>query len=384
MEKKEIEELLNRYQTGQCTEEELAWIETVYNKIQKNTNIGLTDDIIKKDLYDIYKTLPQPQKSKTIYLWQRVAASAILVLSVSVGIYFYTKKPDSANNLVQTSAKGNQNNFAPGINKTFLTLANGSKIYLEAAPIGKITDQEGMRITKIKEGIISYTPIPNHNNPANTKSINIITTSKGGQYQVILPDGSHVWLNALSSLKFLTSFTEKKRGVELKGEGYFEIAKNKSRPFKVLTQYQEVEVLGTHFNINSYEDEPTTATTLLEGSVRISQLKSRKSALLKPGQQSNLKDYGIIQVDDVKTDNVIAWKNGLFQFQNSDIKNVIRQLARWYDIDFEFKGPIPNIKLWGEIHRNTDALKALEILSYFDLKYTIVNAQNRKKIIITK
>lgn len=384
MEKKKIEELLNRYQTGQCTEEEIAWIESVYNKIQKETKVELTDDIIKKDLYDIYHALPQPHKTKTTYLWQRIAASAILVLSTSAALYFYFKKPAPANYIVQAPAKINQKDFAPGINKTFLTLADGSKIYLETAPIGKIADQGGMRITKIKEGVISYSQISNETNQISPKNINTITTSKGGQYQIILPDGSHVWLNALSSLKFPPSFSGKKREVELKGEGYFEVAKNKVHPFKVLTEDQEVEVLGTHFNINSYEDEPTTETTLLEGSVRILQLKGNKSALLKPGQQSNLKGNGIIQVNRVKTENVIAWKNGLFQFENSDIKNVIRQLARWYDVDFEFKGPIPNIKLWGEIHRNTNALNALEILSFFDLKYTIVNAQNRKKIIITK
>lgn len=384
MEKKKIEELLNRYQTGQCTEEEIAWIESVYNKIQKETKVELTDDIIKKDLYDIYHALPQPHKTKTTYQLQRIAASVILVLSTSAALYFYFKKPAPANYAVQAPAKTDQKDFAPGINKTFLTLTDGSKIYLETAPIGKITDQGGMRITKIKEGVISYSRISNQTNLINPKNINTITTSKGGQYQIILPDGSHVWLNALSSLKFPTSFNGNKREVKLKGEGYFEVAKNKISPFKVLTQDQEVEVLGTHFNINSYEDEPTTETTLLEGSVRVLQLKGNKSALLKPGQQSNLKGNGIIQVNRVKTENVIAWKNGLFQFQNSDIQNVVRQLARWYDVDFEFKGPIPDIKLWGEIHRNTNALNALEILSYFDLKYTIVNAQNRKKIIITK
>lgn len=384
MEKKKIEELLNRYQTGECTEEEIAWIESVYNKIQKETKVELTEDIIKKDLYDVYQALPQPHKTRTIYLWQRIAASVILVLSASAAMYFYFKKPAPANYVVQAPAKTDQKNFATGINKTFLTLTDGSKIYLETAPIGKITDQGGVRITKIKEGVISYAQISNQVNLVNPKNTNIITTSKGGQYQIILPDGSHVWLNTLSSLKFPISFNGKKREVELKGEGYFEVAKNKIHPFNVLTQDQEVEVLGTHFNINSYEDEPTTETTLLEGSVRILQLKSNKSALLKPGQQSHLKGNGAIQVNSVKTESVIAWKNGLFQFQNSDIRNVVRQLARWYDVDFEFKGPIPVIKLWGEIHRNTDVLNALEILSYFDLKYTIVNAQNRKKIIITK
>lgn len=212
----------------------------------------------------------------------------------------------------------------------------------------------------------------------------MVSTSKGGQYQVILPDGTSVWLNALSTLKFPSTFSGKTREVELKGEGYFEVAKNKAIPFKVFTPLQEVEVLGTHFNINSYGDEPTTETTLLEGSVSVIQLKSKKSALLKPGQQSSVSEIGRIKIENIKAENVIAWKNGMFKFENSDISNVTRQFSRWYDLDFEFKGPIPDIKLWGEVHRNTDFVKALEVLSYFDLKYSIVKIGDRKKIIISK
>lgn len=382
MEKEEIEALLNRYQTGQCTEEEIAWIERVYNKIQKEAEISLPDEVITKDLYDVYHALPQPQKAKKVALWPGVAAAAILVLSTSIGLYFYARNAAPATNSIQVATKSAPNHSSSVINQTFLTLTDGTKILLETTPIGKITDQGGMRISKIKEGVLSYTRI--NNDLANTKHINMVSTSKGGQYQIILPDGSHVWLNALSSLKFPTAFSGKKRGVELKGEGYFEVAKNKDKPFKVLSHYQEVEVLGTHFNINSYDDEPATETTLLEGSVKVSPLKTSRSALLKPGQQANLKDDGQIKINTVKADNVIAWKNGLFLFQNSDIRNVIRQLSRWYDVDFEFTGPIPDVKLWGEVHRNTDVLKTLEILSYFDLKYTLVNTGTRKKIIITK
>ncbi|MET3115586.1 transmembrane sensor [Pedobacter sp. CG_S7] len=381
MNEEKIKELLNRYQSGQCTEVEKAWVESWYNNLLKDSKTVLAEDIIKKDLKSVYKKLPNPYKVKFVEYLPRIAASILFVMSLSVGFYLFQKR--NSNSVTQISLQIKENDEAISLNKTFLTLTNGVKIALDSAPIGEIAEQGGIKITKVKEGLIAYTKISNKINDIKTAELNIVTTTKGGQYQIILSDGTNIWLNTASSLKFPTSFSQGKRNVELIGEGYFEVAKNKAMPFKVLTEHQEVKVLGTHFNINSYNDEPTTKTTLLEGSVKILELNSQRTKLLEPGEQSSVKVNGNIKIARVNTENAIAWKSGVFQFQNSDIESVMRQLSRWYDVDVEFEGELPAIKLWGEVHRNASIIKALEFLSYFDLKYKIVNKGETKKIIIT-
>ena len=382
MEQEKIKELFKKYESGQCSEEEKALIETWYNnqlKISKNT---LAEDIVISDLQSIYQELPhQLPHSRIGFInhWTRIAAVVFLVVSLSVGFYLVQEKQALQEPII--ALKIQQNDIAPGLNKTFLTLENGSRISIDSASIGEIATQGGVKITKVKEGLIVYTNVPIKGHiPAFNH--NIITTSNGAQCQIILSDGTTVWLNAASSLKYPTAFSRGKRKVELKGEGYFEVAKNKAMPFKVVTKYQEVAVLGTHFNINSYADEPTTKTTLLEGSVKISQLNTPNSLKLKPGEQSTLTPKKDIKIAQVNTDHAIAWKSGLFQFENSDVETVMRQIARWYDMDVEYKGKVPNIKLWGEVHRSSNPLKVLEILSYFNLKYKIANDGETKKIII--
>src|SRR5690606_21711377 len=218
---------------------------------------------------------------------------------------------------------------------------------------------------------------------------NEIKTPKGGQYEIVLPDGTKVWLNAASSLKYPVVFKGNERKVELTGEAYFEVTsinKNGLVPFIVQTSLQQIKVLGTAFNINAYADEQSTKTTLLHGSVKIipqsNSLRTDDSVLLKPGQESKVsKDK--ISVAEVNTAEAVAWKNGMFYFQDSDIRSVMRQLSRWYNVEVEFEGKLPNIKLWGEIHRDVNASKALKILEYFNLKYRIENKNDVKKIIIS-
>jgi len=214
-------------------------------------------------------------------------------------------------------------------------------------------------------------------------SYNTITTPRGGQYQVTLPDGTVVWLNAASSLKYPTAFTGKERIVELTGEGYFEVASNKDMPFKVQAADQTVEVLGTHFNINCYADEPAVKTTLLEGSVKVMHHGTHKSMTLKPGEQSTVSrnNFSVAMAD---TENAVAWKNNLFYFSGSDIPSVMRQISRWYNVTVEFEGAIPDIRLWGKVYRNSNASKVLELLEYFGLKYRIEENNGSKKIIIQK
>ncbi|MGK9118136.1 FecR family protein [Olivibacter jilunii] len=379
MEKERIKELLHKYKKGLCTDAEKAWIESLYEALANPPSSDLTNEMIQADLAEVYQRIPALSKNKSFTLWPRIAAAAIFLLFVSIGFYFFKEKEPSQP-LVQIvdKSKINPNDFAPGTNKALLTLADGSQIALDNAPDQKILDKGGIKITKNEDGLITYQINPG----VRESKSNTLSTPKGGQYQVILSDGTKVWLNAASSLRYPTAFTGNERKVILNGEAYFEVAKNEKQPFKVVTDRQELLVLGTHFNINSYEDEPDVKTTLLEGSVKVSAFQTKQTILLKPGEQAALKRSGKLKVAQINAENAIAWKSGLFQFQGSGIQEALRQMARWYDITIEFEGAVPDIQLWGEVHRKANALEALEILSYFDLKYKILATGNTKKIIV--
>jgi transmembrane sensor len=379
MEKERIKALLHKYRKGLCTDAEKAWVESLYNELANPPSSDLTDEMIQTDLEDIQRRLPALSNHRSFSMWPKIVAAAVFLLFVSIGLYFFKEK-DARQPLVQVIDKAeiNSNDFAPGTNTALLTLADGSKIALDSSINQKILDKGGIKITKTEDGLITYQINPGIKEVRS----NTLSTPKGGQYQVILSDGTKVWLNAASSLSYPTVFTGNERKVMLKGEAYFEVAKNAEQTFKVITDRQELVVLGTHFNINSYEDEPEIKTTLLEGSVKVSSLQTNHTMLLKPGEQSALKKSGKLKVDRVNAENAIAWKSGLFQFQGSSIQEALRQMARWYDVTIEFEGEVPDIQLWGEVHRNANAIEALEILRYFDLKYKILATGNAKKIII--
>jgi len=379
MEKERIKELLHKYRKGLCTDDEKAWVESLYNELANPPSSDLTDEMIQTDLADIHSRLPTLSNHRSFSMWPRIVAAAVFLLFVSIGLYFFKEK-DVSQPLVQVVDKAeiNSNDFAPGTNTALLTLADGSKIALDSSINQKILDKGGIKITMTEDGLITYQINPG----IKELRSNTLSTPKGGQYQVILSDGTKVWLNAASSLSYPTVFIGNERRVLLKGEAYFEVAKNAKQTFKVITDRQELVVLGTHFNINSYEDEPDIKTTLLEGSVKVSSLQTNHTILLKPGEQSALKKSGKLKVDQINAENAIAWKSGLFQFQGSSIQEALRQMARWYDVTIEFEGKVPDIQLWGEVHRNANAIEALEILQYFDLKYKILATGNAKKIII--
>ena len=238
---------------------------------------------------------------------------------------------------------------------------------------GNLASQTGLKLIK-QDSTLTYKA-----DDDSKVSYNTITIPNGGQYQLILADGTKVWLNAASSLKFPTAFPGKQRTVELTGEAYFEVAKNKNQPFNVKTPTQTVQVLGTHFNINAYSNEPFVKTTLLEGSVNVS--SAGGSLLLKPGQQALLNNSGLATLkDDVDTDEAIAWRNGLFQFNDVDIKTIMRQVARWYDVDVEFKGQVPAYTFHGKISRNLNASTVLKIFELSGINFTIEG----RKIIVSK
>ena len=290
---------------------------------------------------------------------RRIAVAASVIGLLLLSAFFYFNK-DGKNKFVNAAVNSQRfkNDVSPGGDKAILTLADGSTILLDEAQNGTLAKQGNSKIIKLG-GKLSYDLI---NKDPKEVVYNTISTPNGGQYQLELPDGSLVWLNSSSSIHFPTAFIGKQRRIEITGEAYFEIAKNRDMPFIVSVNNAEVQVLGTHFNINSYNDEDDIKTTLLEGSVKF--ISGASTNILKPGQQSQLAKNGNVKIaSDVNVDEVIAWKNGLFAFENANIETVMRQLSRWYDVEIEYKGK-PDDLFIAEMRRNiklSDALKALEL-----------------------
>ncbi len=247
---------------------------------------------------------------------------------------------------------------APGKNKAILTLADGKKISLSDAMKGDIAKEAGFSITKTADGRLVYNVAGSEN--VNDTRLNTISTPNGGEWQIQLPDGSTVWLNAASSIQYsLNIGTAKQRRVKLDGEAYFEVAKNAAHPFIVETDKQAVEVLGTHFNINSYRDERLTKTTLLEGSVRVSHKTTNESEVLKPGEQSLVSVSGM-DVKEVDVDEAIAWKNGYFMFNNERQESILRKVARWYNVEIEYADPaVKEVMYYGTVSRFEKISKVL-------------------------
>jgi transmembrane sensor len=286
-------------------------------------------------------------------IW-KYAAVVVLTSLLGYGILHKNTNPNKA--IVQNKKiEILKNDVLPGGNKATLTLSNGSVITLEDMPNGSFKKENGVKISK-KEGLLVYEILPSKSSTA--INYNTINTPVGGQYHIILPDGSKVWLNSASSLHFPTTFSGKERKVELSGEGYFEVSKNKEMPFIVEAGKTHVEVLGTHFNVMAYENEAHSKTTLLEGSVKVGNGDSKK--ILNPGQQALVGSQ--IRVRTVDTDEAIAWKEGYFQFDNEDLKTIMRQLKRWYDVDVVNEEQIPDKHFTAMISRNTTLSKVLKML----------------------
>lgn len=288
--------------------------------------------------------------------WFYTAAGVIIFCLLSAGaLYFF--KNETIPEFTTTEIEINDNTeITPGGNKAVLTLANGTSINLSNSQNGSLTTQGNIKISKAN-GMLSYNIVNNKNSEM---LYNTISTPRGGQYQLILTDGTKVWLNAASSLRYPANFIGKKRQVELTGEAYFEVAHNIDKPFIVKLHNMEVEVLGTHFNINSYEDESNIKATLLEGSIKINQPDG--SQLLKPGQQAQVNKSGVIKIiKKVDEESVIAWKNEKFQFVRADIQTIMRQIKRWYDVDVEYQANIPT-HFGGSISRNVNLSQVLNIM----------------------
>ena len=289
--------------------------------------------------------------------WFRLTAAAAVLIVLLAGTYFYfnpTKQPTIA-----TVHPVQKDIAPPSGNKAVLILANGTMIEIDSSSNGTIALQGNVRIVKHSNGEITYA-----GSAAKEVSYNTLNVPRGSKpLGLTLSDGSQVWLNVGSSLTYPTAFTGKERKVKITGEAYFEVTHNAGMPFMVQHDDVTVSVLGTHFNVNSYEDETAERITLLEGSVRVN--KNRVSQLLKPGQQASLNHNEINDIkvlNDVNMDEVMAWKNGKFRFgENTDIGAIMRQISRWYNVDIEYKGRV-NKRFWGSISKNVNVSYVLKIL----------------------
>jgi transmembrane sensor len=387
---KEVHRLLSKYQQGQCTPEELQQLYRIYNLSSKSD----TDDNMASDFEaagdEIWNRLPDAVRQpitepviKKMYMQPVFRWVAAVLILASAGILFI-KQQHPATKVVKVQV---QPDFIPGRNAATLLLSNGKKVILSNFTGQTIAEQNGVRIVKDKTGQLIY-QIEASGEIANP-GLNTLSTSNGEQYQVRLPDGSSVWLNAGSSLTFPTVFSKNsERVVSLKGEAYFEVATSRDfngqkNPFLVQTDKQTVKVLGTHFNVNCYADEGEVKTTLLEGSVALTtKAEIPDKIILKPGQQAffNLSNsrIDVKRLDDPEAE--IAWKSGLFHFDHTEIKTVMKQLARWYNVDVVYKGTIPDARFTGEMYKSLSASKVLEGLSYTGLHFTI----NDRQIVVTK
>jgi len=363
MDKQQAKELLHRYNQGLASAEEKAMLENWY--MQKSDSLYLKDDEIDFDgineelstrTFQYAGIVVVETPVKQVKLWRRFAAAAAIILVIGVSIFYYVNPSGgSNNNLAELTA----NDIAPGSNKAVLTLANGQRISLTDARDGKLAAEANTVIQKTADGQLVYL---GGNETDAAPIYNTLNIPIGGQYSLTLSDGTKVVLNAASSLKYPTQFKGQERVVELEGEAYFEVFHNEKLPFRVLAKGQTVEVLGTHFNISAYADDKLVKTTLLTGSVKIA--AGNNALILKPGEQSQVKLGHISLVENVDLEDVMAWKNGYFKF-NENLESIMAKVSRWYDVDISYEiQPDPEFKYKGEISRDRNLSELLSMLEF--------------------
>jgi ferric-dicitrate binding protein FerR (iron transport regulator) len=359
-----------------------------YSDEMKLQGDGWTDDLadeqdvrnrIWQKLNDSRNVVEITPRKNTNYRW--LAAAAVLLIALFAGLFFI-KVEKTKQQTVTGIAKIKQQQIVPGSNKAYLTLANGTNIILDDARNGEIAAKTGVKVSKTANGVLVYhfTKTGPEAVASAVPEFNTITTPRGGQYKVELVDGTKVWLNAASSIRFPQAFTGADRQVELTGEAYFEVAKNKEKPFIVKANGTQVQVLGTHFNVNAYNDNNNITTTLLEGSVRMSNANS--AVMLVPGQQGSAAGNGsAIKVSKADTEENLAWINGFFVFHDESIVNVMKQVSRWYDVDVEYRDNVQQNEFGGTISRYKNIN---ELLNNMQLTRTIHYKIEGRRVIIMK
>ncbi len=361
-----LAELADRVLSGAATEQEIALLHQWYDTADKEeielvfTPQKETEEDIRQRIFaGLQQTIEQtpdgqPRRIGRYVRW--LAAASVLFVLCFTGKYFwdaynFRKEAYAARPVIKS-----RKDLLPGTNKATLLLGDGSVVDLGKVQNGLIRNATGTRIDK-RDGQLIYGVATSMEM---APEMNTIQTPRGGQYQLILPDGTKVWLNAASSLNYPTAFVGTDRQVQLKGEAYFEVAEDKNRPFTVLVGDMQVNVLGTHFNVMAYDDENAIKTTLLRGSVKVT--RGQASHLLAVGQEASCeRSSGAFRMLDVDADGAVAWKNGYFQFNGIAIETVMRQIARWYDVDVEYQGRT-NEHFRGKIPRSVNVSEVFKML----------------------
>lgn len=367
MSDEQIIHLIEKYRKGTLTESEeqafFSWYATVgageFHRILQQAGEVAYMPATPEFLSALDSRL-QPKVRKMPMLLR--AAAAILIIVMGAGAWWLFK-PGYKRPMPPIAKQ----DVHPGKNGAVLTLANGEEVALDSAGNGVIANQNGTTIT-LHNGSVAYNA-----DKAGAVSYNMIRTPKARQFKLVLPDGTTVWLNAGSSLRYPTAFTGPERTVTISGEAYFDVAKDARHPFVVeVAQDVKIQVLGTQFNINAYTDEANIKATLLQGSIKVN--KGASAVVLQPGQQAQLNN-AITVNDQINTTQVVAWKEGVFNFDNLDVEQVMRQLARWYDIEVIYEKGIPKTKFYGEIGRNLNLSEVLEGLELSGVHFRIEGKQ---------
>ncbi|NIG53839.1 FecR domain-containing protein [Chitinophaga sp. Cy-1792] len=378
MNRNEAQSLLQKYLENRCTPEEQAAVEQWYNTLLTDYDWKLEGE----ELVDAQQNLKQKidreigwqQPVVPLYrrAWLRYAAAILLLAGISTWLFFPKQHTGSHPGTLAPIA-----DIQPGTNKATLTLANGKTLLLSQQRNDSVAMQGNTRISQRSGGLLVYNA---GSNMQATAEYNTLTTPKGGQYQLMLPDGSRVWLNAMSTVRFPTRFSGKERRIIITGEAFFDIAPDKNQPFIVSANNTDITVLGTIFNVSAYPDDNTLKTTLLQGKVSVS---SSNTVILSPGQQAVSNPANGKQtikiIANADTEQATAWMNGYFQFKQASVKEVMQQVSRWYDVEISYEGPLPDKKFSGEISRSS---KLSEVLAGLAISGINTKTQGNKVIII--
>ncbi len=376
MKHREAELLLEKYNKGTISPKELEILEAWYRERMEAGSADISDEELEENLDSVWRQLNTVSNPPKVVLWKRIAAAAAILLVVTISWLLYQHNLSIPIN--QTAV---DNKIVPGGNRAFLTLSNGKKLSLADAGNGTLANDAGVVISQSVDGQLLYTVSDNYLGSGKlSDQYNAIETPRGGQFQVILPDGTHVWLNAASVLKYPVRFSKTERTVELVGEAYFEVAKDPAKPFILQTLDQKISVLGTHFNVNSYPEDKLHKTTLLEGAIRVSSNNGDQPLLLKSGQEYE-SGHGKAKVRQVDTQESVAWKNGEFVFTDESLESIMNKIARWYNVNVSYEQVDPATRFGGAVSRFSDISKVLEKLELTgEVRFRI----NGRRIIVTK
>jgi len=368
-----ISNLLEKFVAGTATPSEESELHAWYRQLNlsKEDNIPILlkesekEQLKRKMLRDMLKQIGSQSPGKVVPFYKKkefirkIAVAAIFFIVAASILFIYNPRKQSHVVIALNILK---EDIAPGHNGAILHLSNGKTIALDSTGDGVIAQQGGLKIVK-KDGKLSYI------GKSDKVVYNDIVTARGQQWELELPDGTKVWLNAASSIHYPLSFKGKERLVKITGEAYFEVVHNSAQPFKVQVGNLQIEDIGTTFNVNAYSDEPLTKTTLVDGSVKVSTGNNTK--LLTPGQQAITQENNSIQIKkNVNVEEVISWKNGQIRFENEDLQTIMRQISRWYDVDISYQNNIPNKIFNGGISRKSNLSELLKILEFEGVRFT--------------